>query len=39
MIERIKNVEFVKKRSLGLFRIRDQLFIVRAARTNDLVSL
>ena len=39
MIERMKNVEFVKKRFLDLFRIRDQLFIVRAARTNDLVSL
>ena len=39
MIERIKNAEYAKKRSLDLFRIRDQLFIVRAARTNDLVSL
>ena len=39
MIERMKNVEFVKKRFSDLFRIRDQLFIARAARTNDLVSL
>ena len=39
MIERMKNVEHAKKRLLGLFRIRDQLFIVRTARTNDLVSL
>ena len=39
MIERMKNEEFVKKRFLDLLRIRDQLFIVRAARTNDLVSL
>ena len=39
MTERMKNVEFVKKRFLGLFRIRDQLFIARTARTNDLVSL
>jgi hypothetical protein len=35
----MKNVEFVTRRFLGLSRIRDQLFIVRAARTNDLVSL
>ena len=39
MIERMKNAEFVKKRFLDLFRIRGQLFIVRGARTNDLVSL
>ncbi len=39
MIERMKSAEFVKKRFLDLCRIKDQLFIVRAARTNDLVSL
>ena len=39
MIERMKTAECVKKRFVGLFRIRDQLFIVRAARTNDLVLL
>ena len=37
MIERMKIAECVKKRFLGLFRIRDQLFIVRAARTSDSV--
>ena len=39
MTERMNNVEFVKKRFLDLFRIKDQLFIVKAARTNDLVLL
>ena len=39
MIEREKNVGYAKKRLLDLFRIRDQLFIVRNARTNDSVSL
>ena len=39
MIEKVKTAEYVKKRFLDLFRIRDQLFIVRAARTNDSVWL
>ena len=35
MIERIKNAEYAKKRSLDLFRIRDQLFIVKLVRSSD----
>ena len=35
MIEREKNVGYAKKRFSDLFRIRDQLFIVRAVRTSD----
>ena len=34
MIVRIKNVEYVKTKLLGLFRIKGQLFIARAARAN-----
>ena len=35
MTEREKNVGYAKKRLSDLFRIRDQLFIVRAVRTSD----
>ena len=35
MIEREKNVGYAKKRLLDLFRIRDQLFIVKLVRSSD----
>ena len=35
MIEREKNVGHAKKRLLDLFRIRDQLFIVKLVRSSD----
>ena len=34
MIGRMKNVECAMKKFLDLFKIKGQLFIVRAARTN-----
>jgi len=34
MIERMKNVECAMKKFFDLFKIKDQLFIVRAAKTN-----
>ena len=35
MIEREKNVGYAKKRFSDLFRIRDQLFIVKLVRSSD----
>ena len=35
MIEREKNVGYAKKRLSDLFRIRDQLFIVKLVRSSD----
>ena len=35
MTEREKNVGYAKKRLSDLFRIRDQLFIVKLVRSSD----